>query len=386
MWTFEPTANLDDFDGVPGLRRAWHDFLDRFIDQNIYGYAGWNPDVPPGPPNVTPFAVEELRRRGATASDLRFYNPTYLAVPPGTSSADVTWNALPTSFDDVFNGDRGKVLAFLDARQRFSADVADTRIQDEYCEWNVEKTGGKITAVTFTAEPPEYYDFLCNPPAGVNRDDSRRLLVQLYQGITGNPDIQLADLLDAHGNYDRWNRHNNAGCVHMQQPSNTLGAQVNLAVRSAILRRDAQGHLIKDADQLIRIGRYGNPKRQSDPAIGAKVNSVARDNRFVTLENPVGLYIAGLDTSGWSTPDGTDPRAFWRVVRGKPSDGGTGSTIVRAIYAVPASKGYTVSDIKIGSEPILFGGQIAEDMKMRLGALAGPIASIAAPRAVPGFA
>ena len=46
--------------------------------------------------------------------------------------------------------------------------------------------------------------------------------------------------------------------------------------------------------------------------------------------------------------------------------------IVRAEYAVPAGKKYTVSDITIGGVAIEFGSQIAEQLEMRLGAMFGP--------------
>jgi hypothetical protein len=39
---------------------------------------------------------------------------------------------------------------------------------------------------------------------------------------------------------------------------------------------------------------------------------------------------------------------------------------LRGVFQVPASKGYTVSDIKIGGVPIQFGGQIAEHILMSL--------------------
>jgi len=49
------------------------------------------------------------------------------------------------------------------------------------------------------------------------------------------------------------------------------------------------------------------------------------------------------------------------------------SETVYFLFAVPASKKYTVSEIKIGGVPIEFGSQIAEQLEMRLGALFGPV-------------
>jgi hypothetical protein len=380
MWRFDPTAGLTDFDQLPGLRDAWNDFIHRLYDENINGVSGWEPENP-GADNK-PFAVEELRAWGRTASDLRFFDPLHMDVPANSIPANVNWSALPTSFNGNFGGETAAVLQFLDAPQRDPNVRVPTRVQDEYCEWVVDKgQNGKITKVLFTSEPPEYYDFLFNPPSGVDQDASRRLLVSIYRTILGEPGIQLEDLLDGNGNYNHWNRWNNTGCVHMQQPNNTLGAEINIAARSAILR-EAGGAPIASAEKLILCGQYGEPTRQSDPAIGASVNSIARQNRFVTLANPVGLYMADLDTSGWVTPDGDDPRSFWRVIRGTDIGDESKNMIVRAEFAVPGSKPYTVSDITIGGSPIQFGGQISANITMRLGVLQSPVSTGPAPRAI----
>lgn len=378
MWKFDPTANLSDFDAVPNLRDKWSEMLDATFDENINGRAGWDPSKPISEKNPEPFAVEELKAWGRTASDLRFYNPTHMAVPDGSTPVDVNWNALPTSFDDRFGGDRTKILTFLDSPQDDPGTPVKTRVQDEYCEWVVTKQANKITKVVFTSEPPEYYDFLFDPPAGVNKEATQKLLVDIYRTLTGDDALQLSDLKAGDGSYNPWNEANNAACVHMQQPNNTLGAEINIGARSAILRVDKNGTALTDADKLIRCGQYGAAERQSDPTIGAAANAVARGNKFLTLQNPVGLYMAGLDTAGWVTPDGTDAQSFWRVVRGDA----TRNMIVRAEYSVPAAKGYTVSDITIGGSPIRFGGQVAANIKMRLGVLVGPVASVPAPRAI----
>ena len=377
MWTFHPTANLNDFDAVAGLREAWSAMIDASYDENINGRAGWDPTKPPSLNNPTPFAVEELKAWGRTASDLRYFNPTHMAVPDGSVQKDVNWNALPTSFDDQFGGDQTKILTFLDSPQDDPQVSVKTRIQDEYCEWVVTRAGGKITKVVFTSEPLEYYNFLFDPPNTVDKDATRALLVNIYRTITGNNALKLSDLL-TNGEYNPWNNANNTACVHMQQPNNTLGAEINIAARSAILRVDKHNAPVTDADKLIRCGQYGDAARQSDPTIGAAVNAVARANKFITLNDPVGLYMAGLDTTGWVTPDGTDAQSFWRVVRGDAAQ----NMIVRAEFTVPADKGYTVSDITIGGTPIQFGGHIAANIKMRLGVLVGPAASVPAPKAI----
>jgi hypothetical protein len=197
------------------------------------------------------------------------------------------------------------------------------------------------------------------PKAAGATGDLQKLLALYRQYIS--PDVQLNDLLDASSNYDRlnqWNTQN--GAMHLNQPNNTLGAEINIAAFATILRQKA-GVVLTDPDELIRCAQFGAPGRASDPTIGAAVNALAREGYAVTLQNPIGLYIDGLNAAGWTKPDGSpaDP-GYWQILRGSP-----GATL-RAVYEVPTSEGFTVSDVLIGGEPIEFGGQIAEHITMKL--------------------
>lgn len=290
---------------------------------------------------------------------------------------NVVWSALPTSFDEQFNNTREK-FTYLDQRQRFNGSSVITRIQDEYCEWVVKRNAAnKITEVIFTSEPPEYYLFMFE-----TSQESRDLLVDVYHEITGDSSITINDLVDSRGEYDWYNRYNNEFAVHMQQPNNTLGAQVNIVSRSCILRINSLGSPITDGLGLIRCGQYGDEARQSDPSIGNAINNFARQNRFITIENPVGLYMSDVDWSGWETPDSTPAKTFWTVLRGSQDNDPNKSYIVRAVYSVPESKGYTVSDIKIGGEEIEFGAQIAARINVRVGVLVSDPQQIPLPRAI----
>jgi hypothetical protein len=368
MWVFDPTAKLKDFDKVAGLRSAWSDMINDAYETHLYGK----------PNDNVQSALEELRIWNRSDNDLRVYNPASMPMPSSSKPKNVTWSALPTSFDERFSTVRDK-LAFLDARQPFPGQPSlITRIQDEYCEWVVRRDRlNKITGVIFTSEPPEYYDFLF-----YHSSQSRKLLVDLYKEITGVKAIKLKDLTDTKGEYNWWNRHNNEHAVHMQQPNNTLGAQINIVSRASLLRINRMGDPITDALGLIRCGQYGDPDRQSDPRIGDAVNSLARENRFITIENPVGLYMSGVNWNGWVTPDGSDPSRFWSVLRGSQNNDPNRSYIVRASYAVPSNKRYSVSDIKIGGEAIEFGGQIAARINVRVAVMASDVASVPPPRAI----
>jgi hypothetical protein len=372
MWNFDPTAEQADYDQVPGLRQAWSRFLSDSYESTLYGRQKED-------------ALGELSLWGKTRADLRFYNPLTMPVPAGSVPDNVNWQALPTSYDPQFGGDEDALLSYLDERQHDPSNNIVTRMQDEYCEWRVVRDdAGNIKKIIFTSEPPEYYQFLWDDPYHVGASQTRDLLVALYRERTGNASITLADLMDASGQYDWYNRWNNDYCVHMQQPNNTLGAEINIAARSCILRKSnrGKGTLIKDAQQLIDCAQYGNSQRQSDPNIGAAVNLFARENRFVTLQNPVGLYMTGLDTTGWTAPDGRDPQSFWNVIKGVADTDATRAMIVRAEYSVPDSLVYTVSDIKIGGLNIKYGGHIAAHIQMRLGVLKSAPAALPPPNAI----
>ena len=60
--------------------------------------------------------------------------------------------------------------------------------------------------------------------------------------------------------------------MHLTQRANTLGAEINLAARATVLRRDHAGNRITDARRLISSSAFGSPDRSSDPNISQGVN------------------------------------------------------------------------------------------------------------------
>jgi hypothetical protein len=76
------------------------------------------------------------------------------------------------------------------------------------------------------------------------------------------------------------------------------------------------------------------------------------------------LYIKGVSVAGWKTPDDSNAADYWRITRG------TSEKALRAVYEVPAAKGFTVGDITIGGRPIEFGAQIVDFIRIKLTGLA----------------
>ncbi|PKT73742.1 hypothetical protein CW362_06720 [Streptomyces populi] len=320
--SYGPPGHLDDLDET-GLK-AWNMFISGQVDNSITG-----PD---------PHEVLNDSPRG------QFYNLTKTDTAADAQEASVTWTAFPRLV---------KIQSLSDA-QRWQRADASRDVQDEYCEWSVTRdAAGKITKVLFTCEGPEYWHLLAQSnPAEV---------LELYRTHI-NPDIQHSDLFGATGTYNprnRWNDSTTDGAMHLIQPNNTLGAEIELAAAATIVRV-VDGHELTTEQELINCSKYGAPERNSDPHIGGSVNALARQKADVSLADPVGLYFDGLATDGWATPDGSDPKDYWIRQRGSATHP------VRFVYEVPQDKGFTVGDIKINGKPIRFGAQITDFITIRL--------------------
>ena len=352
-FTFDPTGAQKDFG--PQLRKAWHEMLKAAFKLNIDD-------------GISQISSKLGLSTADATKHMRFFSQASRSPKVTLSAANVPWRAFPTSGGAP---SRTTYRLFDDP----AASGSRLRTQDEYCEWKVFRDGaGKIVRVVFTSEPPEYYQFLYDPGVASLTKFAQGLLIKLYQDRCGSTAVKLADLETTVGGvmqYDPGNKWNNDHCVHLQQPNNTLGAQINIAARAAILRRDGSGSIITSVKTLIGCDPFGEPSRQSDPNIGDNVNKLARENRFLTLQNPMGLYMVSLTRQAGSRPTARRPE----ILEGRQGQGRQGPAKIhdwRAEYAVPAGKKYTVSDITIGGVAIEFGSQIAEQLEMRLGAMFGP--------------
>ena len=159
------------------------------------------------------------------------------------------------------------------------------RPQDEYCEWRVTRDEqGRIVKITFTSEPPEYWQALHGDTiADANNDNQykfagdKKLLLQLYREYV-SPDVQLEDLecsddlvdltdprnpsvVYAKGQYNPYNRWNTTGGImHLTHPANTLQAEVNLGAVATVLYQ-AYERPVSDPEALILAAAFGGPNR-----------------------------------------------------------------------------------------------------------------------------
>jgi hypothetical protein len=206
---------------------------------------------------------------------------------------------------------------------------------------------------------PEYFEHLAE------RDEDR--LLATYHELVG-PHVK-ADELVVGGRYRRDNVHNDSTQgrpAHLMQATNTLGAAIVLAAQATVLRHDADGEPVTSAMALVRCGRLGEPRRNSDPQIAAAVNDAAATGAEISLQDPLGLYLDRLLIGGLERPDGGDPAEFWTIERGTPQH------TLRASYAVPPERGFRLGDMTADGRPIEFGAQLADRVVVRLTALVRP--------------
>ncbi|CAI2165411.1 2313_t:CDS:2 [Funneliformis geosporum] len=326
---FDPPAYLNDMN--PDLQQEWSERVKTWTQNAIKGY----PDD---------YTFDGLR--------LQYFDPTSTFTSEDAAEVDIVWTAFPNQV---------KKNSVTDKKRWETAD-SSRDVQDEYCEWSVlrDPKTGKITRVTFTCEGPEYWNLIAE------KDPDK--LLEMYKTIIG-PAVKKEDLFGSNKKYNqknKWNNNTNTGnIVHLIQQNNTLEAEIELGGGSSVVRV-INGRVLTSEQELIKCGSYGSADRFSDPHIGATVNGFARQAADVTIRNPVAIYLNVLDTSAFDTPDKSDPDQYWKFVRG--SD--THKLYVRAIYEVPAAKGFTVGDIKIGGKLIKYGAQIADFLTIRIPAVA----------------
>ncbi|NMO21253.1 hypothetical protein HPC49_52515 [Pyxidicoccus fallax] len=411
---FIPPAGQVDFPDDPTAQQAlgqqWTVNLTGFTQQGITG----------DPWNAT-----------NSANNIWYFNPLTTDTK-GYGYAPIQWNAFPGRLAYYYGGGGGsnsQNLKLPDVDLLALADTGRTTTgtpfanlptitnpctgavtpygpygprgwQDEYCEWSVQRDAkNNIVRIDFTCENPEYWNTLW-------MIDPKRVLA-LYQQILGKPQILLEDLylLDpvssqpvidpstnrpAYNPLNKWNSGpvstaTQGGAIHLTSTPNTLQTEIGLASAATVPRTVGNSN----AQTLICCAQYGQPARNSDPHIGLSVNQLvapqdpAQAANKVTLANPPGLYIQMPDFSGYKTPDNTPASEFWTIVRGTPSltDANgvqlPGNYILHATFEVPASKGYTVSDITINGQKIQWAGQVARTFFMQITGMGLPQQSAA---------
>lgn len=331
---FDTPGGIRDFPEDHPLYEKWLDTWHNAVN-DMLGAASIDGSAGPEPSPITESVGE-------------FYNAHVTDVNPAGERL-LVWMGFP----------RGLLLEHRDNRQMAfelgdKRGVTERNTQVEYLEWRVTKdeASGKIKKVTFTTESPEYWEELF-------KLDPKRC-AELYGELVGAT-VAEEDLVDDAGNYDGLNEWNTSkGIVHyiVNSPANTLPVAIGLAKGS--VRLTGERH-IRDNYEM----RESFLTTSADPRVQIDVNTLARKGLSVTGREPISVYMAGWDDTGWTKPDDSPVGNYWRVVRGR-----TGAAL-RLEYEVTENEGFSVSDIKIGGRPITHGGHLAEHVTVMFGGLAG---------------
>ncbi|MCW3109304.1 MAG: hypothetical protein JWQ09_3810 [Segetibacter sp.] len=304
-------------------------------------------DVPNGSPFYNKWSTFISKLMGAaTKGDGGgvFYNPTKTDINT-TAEKFMTWMGFSRELLLNAASSNDRTTAFIAA----DADVTQRNPQIEYFEWKVERSNGKITKVTFVTESAEYYEQLWAV--------DRAAVVNLYRKLV-NPAVVEADL-HTKGVYNKFNKWNTThGIVHYIHSANSFFDAIGLS-------KDAVTSDPPFSDNYEARPALFNRPTSADTIISFDIHMLIRKGLYISLKNPIGLYIAGWENSGITHPDGAPAGNYWRIVRGVPG------MVLRLEYEVPASLGFVVGDLKIGGRSIEYGGQLAEHITVSLASTIG---------------
>ena len=363
-----PPANLDDFGRH--LRAVWHKKLSRWFDKEI----------------------EQLSTQ-VPADRCQFYNPSKPGHIDNEVSVPVTWGGFPKVLSTLYTEKQAYTKAEelatfgeTDAAGRTQEPFRDSagktlkvqyRMQDEYLEWRMQRDprNGKVLKITFTCEGPEYWQALAK--------HDRTKLLKLYRALV-HPAVVWQDLVFKtdvvwvkseptfhKGDYNPHNKWNTTrGIAHLTHWANTLRAEIETAGLATLLRPGVAGEkYLTDSARLICCSGYGDPNRSSDAQIGSCVNSLARLGAHISLESPIGVYIDQVDRNVITDARGKPIADLFRVVRGEagvPGDPTRPSRILRMECSAPEGSDFVLGDLYLDGKPIVFGGQIASYIHMKL--------------------
>lgn len=406
--TFQTPALVQDFPGDATLQALlnaqWNTNLQGFTAQGITGNPWsstnasnqtwyFNPTAPAGGGSAPLYGGYKQIMWSPVPGRIQFYFPNI-------SSADL-WSLADTGYDT-----QGKTFGAITTNPCNYAPPPTPATtpygpygprgwQDEYCEWAVTRNAAnQIVRIDFTCENPEYWNtlWMISPSTVLN----------VYRSTLDKPQIQMDDLVlhDAGGNVvvdpstgrpaynplNIWNAGtvstaSAGGAMHLTATPNTIQTEIGLAAGATVARNIGNAN----AGQLICCAQYGQFGRNSDPHIGQIVNQVvyppnpSTPSALATLANPPGLYIQMPALSRIKDPSGKPiPASFWTVKRGHTSiQDGTGAImpgnfILHAVLEVPASYGYTISDLSVDGTQVQWAAQIAQTFNMQIVAMAVP--------------
>ncbi len=336
---------------------------------------------------------ERVEERVAQAA-LRVPRSPWVMHPPDQrldTTTMVDWTGLPLRVTTCLPRTDG--LALLDW-QGPSGCEGRLRLQEEYVEWRVVRDlDGGVRRVEFTTELSDFWRVLAaHAPAEA---------LKVAAGFAGEPKLPtsalfgptdpfetgvstddreaafIATMLDPPGPYNSGER----SLCCMAHQSNTLEAIVTLLLAAAFAFVNDSGCM--PARQTIPLlSGAAQDGRGSDPVLVERLGRLAFERRLVGLDDPVGVFIVGVEHARLRRPDGRPVPGEWftpdrGVVAGVAADGRARHR--RLVLEVPPGEGLRVSDLvdTATEQPISFGGQVAELLQLAV------VLRVGAPGALP---
>jgi hypothetical protein len=327
------------------------------------------------------------RIAGYVGRALKWYGAVpHLRGEPDSQMAEVTgvdWTGYPLRVAECLSS-REQALRLLDWT---GSRIGGPRsLQEEYLEWRVvrDEATEAIRRVEFTTELADYWSELA-----AYAPERVRQLVAAFSGQASVPAKEIYGLLDPFANgvtpeqrrdafkeqmlhRTRHNQYNNGekAICFMAQASNTLLALVAIAVAGAVRRvtRDRSSKQWRSMTANEAIPQMSNAAvagRGSDPVLVERLGRLAFEDRPIAFDDPLGVYIQGVEHTRLRDPDGAPvPSAWFTFSRGVgPAEARDArSRYQRLCFEVPTEAGYAISDLQdVATEkPIDSASQLAD--------------------------
>ena len=322
-----------------------------------------------------------------------------------TDVVAVDWGAYPTRTTQCL-GSMASSLRLLDWSTG-QGDIGRALLQEEYVEWRVVRDETRtIRRVEFTTEFPEYWSVLAahHPATALEliRRFSGDLDVQpaaVYGGVNPfAPGVTSAqrqagfeDAMLPRGGRAPWSPYNNGqrALCFMSQGANTLGALIALVAAAAFPHvGEGSGQVLSGPEAIASGTQAAQACRNSDPTVVGAVIQLAAAGRLFALDDPIGVYLRGVQTDRLRQPDGAPaPAAWFQFQRGsRPHGSSSLERSQRLVVEVPAGLGFALGDLvdDATGERVEFGGQIADLVQLAAYVRVSPPGATAVePRPVP---
>lgn len=366
--------------------------------QMSYGYLMQEPGALDalGPDGLLAWAQTVRRAYDAAVPDPLQSIVAPVAEASMDSVATVDWMALPLRVAECLT--RAKALEACDWLGP-SGWEGRARLQEEYAEWRVLRgRDGAMLRFEMTTELQEYWRvFAAYDPAATLRTvaelsgDRQVDPAEVYgrtdpfaSGSTPQErDVGFASKFLDRNNPSRYNSGECSLCC-MVHRSNTLSALLELAATAAVAvplecRDPSSGRrrYLTATESIALFSNAAQQGRASDPVLVERLTHLGAERRRICFDDPVGVYIVGIERERLRTPDGSVPPQSWFTFgRGAGSEQ---SPDGRARYQhlsieIPDDAGFELGDLVdvATDQRICWGGQLADMVQLAVYLRIGP--------------